>query len=516
MVIAEETTRDLSKYSLPVRILFDRLKEYPHPAQEVILLAKKLFILVTGGDQGGKSWVAAILWYMRWLVDMAQRQPCDYPSLCTGHSDGSKCETTLLYWLVGADYAQTTKEFEYITANLRIMGFNPKVTGQINPGHIQLFQIGPDGQTLLDKPILRIETKSATDNYQLSRDRPHGQIGCEAGMLDIRTYERMRGRTAPARGWMFLIGSIEKAQPWYPQLRRLWAHGFEDRISFMLPSPENLFLFPGGYNDKAILDLKRDSSDDWFMERIMGQDAPPEGLVFKDFSPDIHIRDVVYIPGEKVYMANDPGYGRSSAHSIVVYHRINGQLQGFDEIYEQGLVTSEIIDICKKREWWREEKVLISDPSYKDAHHSMGSVAEVWINDASLYAGGTKVRINEGTDRLKSIMKPDPINGKPGIVWNPICKGILSEFGAVPSPLSDKFEPYRWKLDSSGQVVGNTPFDQFNHSIKATIYLIVDLFGSGFSEKSKAGKMNRRGGTNGRYNTARHRKDVEKLILGKR
>ena len=512
MVVAETETKH--KYPLPVRILFDRLKEYPHPGQEKILLAKYLFILVTGGDQGGKSWTAAILFFIRWLEDMAQRQPCEYPSLCNGHPDGTKCEATLLYWLVGADYMQTTKEFEYILNNLRIMGFNPDPSKNVNPGHINLFQVGPDGQTLLDKPILRIETKSATDNYQLSRDRPHGQIGCEAGMLDIRTYERMRGRTAPARGWMFLIGSIEKAQPWYPQLRRLWAHGFEDRISFMLPSPENLFLYPMGYNDPAILALKKDASDDWFMERIMGQDAPPEGLVFKDFSPDIHIRDVKYIPGEKVYLANDPGYGRSSAHAIVVYHRIDGQLQGFDEIYEQGLTTKEIITICKKREWWKEEKVLVSDPHYKDAHHSMGSVAEEWQKEASLYASGTKVQINHGTDRLKSIMKPDPINGRPGIVWSPECKGILSEYGAVPSPITGLFTPYRWRISSSGEIVGNTPHDEYNHSIKATIYLIVDLFGSWYRENAKAGKMSRRGGS--RFSFARHKRDVEKLILGRK
>ena len=157
----------------------------------------------------------------------------------------------------------------------------------------------------------------------------------------------------------------------------------------------------------------------------------------------------------------------------------------------------------------------MSDPHYKDAHHSMGSVAEEWQKPpAELYASGTKVQINHGTDRLKSIMKPDPINGRPGIVWSPECKGILSEFGAVPSPITKLFTPYRWRLSSSGEVVGNTPHDEYNHSIKASIYLIVDLFGSGFSEKSGTGKMSRRGGS--RFSTSRHKRDIEKLILGKK
>ena len=80
---------------------------------------------------------------------------------------------------------------------------------------------------------------------------------------------------------------------------------------------------------------------------------------------------------------------------------------------------------------------------------------------------------------MKTFLKHDPTN-VPRIVFNPRCKGILSEFGAGTSPFPQfegQIRAYRWKTDRDGNVVGETPDDRYNHAIKAVTYGLVEAFG---------------------------------------
>ena len=65
------------------------------------------------------------------------------------------------------------------------------------------------------------------------------------------------------------------------------------------------------------------------------------------------------------------------------------------------------------------------------------------------------------------------------MVISPYCTGVLSEFGAAPSPFDGQTRAYRWKTDRDGNIVGNTPDDKNNHAIKALIYGIVENYGYG-------------------------------------
>ena len=76
-------------------------------------------------------------------------------------------------------------------------------------------------------------------------------------------------------------------------------------------------------------------------------------------------------------------------------------------------------------------------------------------------------------------MKPDPVSNAPKIVFNRACKGILSEFGSIPSPIDGQTRAYRWRMDRDGNIVGDTPADKNNHGVKAVVYGLVDKFGYG-------------------------------------
>ena len=107
------------------------------------------------------------------------------------------------------------------------------------------------------------------------------------------------------------------------------------------------------------------------------------------------------------------------------------------------------------------------------------------------YLDAEKIRINDGTERLKSFLKPDPLSKEPNIIINSTCQGVLSEFGAAASPFDGQTRTYSWKTDREGNIVGQTPEDKNNHGIKALIYGLVDRYGYSYIEDRDRIKVKR-------------------------
>jgi len=426
--------------------LFQKVGYAPTREQQVILDSPYRFNLVAGGEQAGKSLVAAKYLLSR-FADTEERG---------------------LYWLVAADYERTRAEFEYLMADFSALGILKEASKRVDPGHLTL----ADGT--------RIETKSAKDPRTLAMRAPNGIIGCEASQLDLETFFRLRGRCAPKRGWMFLSGTFEGSLGWYPQMFTAWANGADKEArAYSLPSYTNVHLYPGGATDPEILRLKEVSSDDFFMERIEGKPSPPKGLVFPEFRPDLHISEVEYEEGDPVHLWMDPGY--AGAYAVEVVQVRGEQICVIDEIYEQGLVTDDLIDIAQGRPWWQDVRFGVIDIAGTQ-HQAMAAPAEVWLEKTGLYLSSQKIRINEGTERLKGWLKVNPATHAPRIVFSPKCAGILSEFGSAPNPFDGQTKAYRWKTDREGNIVGDIPEDKNNHGVKAVIYGLIDRFGYGYIE----------------------------------
>ena len=420
--------------------LYEKAGFIPTDEQRVILESDRRFTLVAGGEQAGKSMIASKFLLKRVF----------------------ETEGKGLYWLVAADYGRTRAEFEYLIEDFARLGLLKKASKRVDPGRIEL----SDGTI--------IETKSAKDPRTLAMRAPNGIIGCEASQLDLESYYRIRGRCAPKAAWMFLSGTFEGSLGWYPSLFQAWKYGEGDEKSFSLPSYTNKHLYPGGKNDPEIQKLKNEASDAFFMERIEGIPSPPRGVVFQEFRTDKHVSETaVYVPEEPVHLWIDPGY--AGGYAVEAIQMIDDQVRIIDEVYEQSLITEEIINICQNREWWSDVKFGVIDVAGYQ-HQAMAAPAEVWMNETGLFLDSEKVKINDGTEKLKSMLKLAP-NGEPRLIVNKQCKGILSEFGAAPNPFNGQTLVYRWKVDRDGNVVGNQPEDKYNHGVKAVIYGLINHFG---------------------------------------
>ena len=439
-----------------IDFLYDKIGFAPTELQKPILESRKRFTLVAGGEQAGKSMVASKYLIGRFLEN-------DEPGL---------------YWLVAADYERTRAEFEYLVEDFASMGLLKEASKRVDPGRIILAD------------DTRIETKSAKDPRTLAMRAPNGIIGCEASQLDLETFHRLRGRCAPKRGWMFLGGTFEGSLGWYPQMYQAWQHSSNvEEQSFSLPSYSNQYLYPGGRQDPEILSLEKVSSDDFFMERIEGIPSPPKGMVFSEIRPDLHVQDVEYEPDIPVHLWIDPGY--AEAYAVEVIQVVNDQIRVIDEIYERDLITDEIIEIAQSKVWWKDAKFGVIDIAGTQ-HQAMAAPAEVWMEKTGIYFDSQKIKISDGTERLKAFLKTDPIEQRePRIVFNPKCEGILSEFGIQPNPFDGQTRAYRWKMDRDGTIVGETPEDRYNHGIKAVTYGLINRYGYGYIADSKTIKVRR-------------------------
>lgn len=440
--------------------------------QAAILRCRKRFKAVSGGEQGGKSLESCADFSVHLFEDRAKRPG-----------------EPLLYWLVAADYERTRAEFAYLGEFLEKLGMPVESSKRVDPGVIEVRYPGQS------KYAIRIETKSAKDPRTLSMFAPNGIIICEASQVDLETYFKCQTRLGPKRGWLHMAGTYEGWLGWYPGLIAGWAHGGKDEQSFQLPAPTNKHIYPGGMDDPEIQRMKREMPDDFFNERIMGVAAPPRGRVFTEFRPDIHIRDVEYDPELPLVICDDPGYGH--AHAILMFQVAKGgQVQVNDEIYERGIITEDLIAILMKRDWWKNpDKKLVIDPNYAKQHQGSRSMAEIWMLKAQLPAFGTKVKVSEGVDRLKSFLKWDALTGAPGIVFSPRCKGVLSELGAWANPLDSQAHVYSWKLDSEGNIAGEDPEPRWNDGLSAIMYGLVERFGLITTESSGHFIMRHHGGS---------------------
>jgi len=398
--------------------------------------------LVAGGERAGKSLSASMELISHWALDMVAHK-----------------KKNALYWLIGRDYEGCRGEWEHLVRNfmkLELLAVAP--TKDIDPGEMIL----QDGT--------RILTKSSKYPEKIAVMAPDGILLCEAAQIDYDVFLRARGRLAEKRGWLVMSGTFEQERyiSWYRELYELGqSQNILELKSFSMPTWGNLITFPGGRNDSEILAQERGMTAERFTERFGGIPCPVTGRVMTDFANAIHVREYPFNPNLPVEIAVDPGY--AGAYAILAIQDYGEHLVIFDEIYVQGVVTEDIILMVKKKPWWGAVIGGAIDIAGRQ-HQAMEAPVEIWLKRANISLRSKKMRIEDGIDLLRTHFKQHPVTGKPGVMIDPRCCGIIAECGGGKSPVEDGG---MWMRDK------NTlkPLDKNNHALKALAYYLVDKFG---------------------------------------
>ena len=439
MITLTKPTRSAEDINHDINVILDSLGHKLSPEQEAIVYCTSREVLGGGGERAGKSFVAS-----------------DYLNVRFWEGD--------LYWIAGKDYDRCHAEFEYTAKAMQKMS-------AVRSENIHTPKSGEWSMKLETGCI--IKTWSLKDWLKVGSEAPNGIIVCEVAQITLQEYKRLCDRTAEKRGWVCGTGTFEGSLGWYPETWKLYQLAGQQGKSFSLPSWSNKVIYPGGYEDEEIQRLKANNTEDYFNERFAGIPSPPHGLVFPEFRYLTHVRDLP-ITDAPIFLWIDPGY--AGAYAVEVIQMVGDTVCVVDEVYEQGLVTEQIIDVCMQKSWWSKVEGLVGDVASLQ-HQAMPAVAEIWEDKTKMVMQTNRVAEDAGRERLHTFLTVNPIDHQPRLLVDPKCTGILSEFGVCPNPFSGEAEPYKWKENRIGKVQGTAPENKNNHGIKAVIYGLVNQFG---------------------------------------
>lgn len=420
------------------RVIWEAVEYVPTKEQLEVHDSEARIKLVVGGEGSGKSYVTA----MEGLLAIPRVN---------------------LIWVAGNEYGDTIKEYDYLTEWMTKTGLLVSHKGSIeNPPWFIKAASGCE-----------IVAKAVKDPIKIGAESPDLVLVCEAARIDYLAYLRLRGRIARNRGKMLLSGTLEDSLSWYPEFALRWSGANpEDARSFSVPTWANLYKYPLGRQDPEILKLEAETPHDIFLERYAGQVCKPSNLVIPDFQNSVHVQEYIkFNPDLNVEIAVDPGYG--GAYAVLAIQKFEDKLYVIDEVYLQGYVTEDIIEICKQKEWWKKVTGGVIDIAARQ-HQAMPAPVEVWTSRAKIHLRSKKISEEQGIDALRTKLHVNPIKGHAGMYFSPLCAGVISEMGGGKSPIHGAGA---WLRDKNL----SRPIDKYNHSCKALIYYIVDL--EGYTEK---------------------------------
>lgn len=407
-----------------------------------------LALLLTGGIRSGKS-------------DYAAKE---------GYSWHPWVKNDLI-WYQGPDYEQTRQEMRYIFNMLDRVGLVADASMPNAPGPWMI----------KSKLGCEFATKSSTDPEKLAGRAPGLVVMTEAGQQPFEAYQRAIERLAETGGKLLMTGTLEQSQPWYAEyFTKFQSKNEECGRSLNMPTSSNVFVFPGGEDDPKLLRMRASLPDDVYQARFLGIPKKPAGIVHPEYLVTLHgniaawpvpyldVLAAVRDGRAPLALAIDPA---NHCYAAEFYARLEVEGEpyffGLDEIYEKGKTSDDIIEIAQNKSLWKYVDHLVLDIAAKQ-HHGNKSVSDVWRAKVGLTQHQKKLGIIDGINRCRSLMRVDPLTGKPRF-W--------SNSNKQPGLNKELTEGYRWLVDSDGNPVGKTPIDRNNDACKATAYYLFDEMG---------------------------------------
>jgi hypothetical protein len=206
-------------------------------------------------------------------------------------------------WIVAPKYVLGEKEFRVVWNDFKKLGLlkGCRTHYNIHQGRMDIHF--PEVNSLL-------EVKSA--------DRPDGLVGegidhvcmSEAAKHNRSTWEMyIRPALSDKRGSADFV-STPQGFNWYKGMYDIGADKvrFEDYQAWKFPSWENRFVYPGGFDDPEIQEIKARVSEMWFKQEIAAEFTSFEGQIYPEFNPDVHVRKFEYNTAYKNWWGLDFGY----------------------------------------------------------------------------------------------------------------------------------------------------------------------------------------------------------------
>jgi hypothetical protein len=382
------------------------------PEWQEVIYDDSYAIVAMGGEGAAKSFHAGLL------------------IVCHLFYDPIVAEDAKLYWIVGADFEDAQKEFRYVHDFLSDLDYIEKKS---MPGDktSQWWLVTKGGQ--------RIETISAYDPTKIAREDPQGVVGAEFTRMSREAFDRCIGRTnrrMNKHSWGFYSGSYETSLGWLPDMvKQISGPNQLNMRAFRIPSWANLYYYPGGRQDPAILLEEQRTSPSRFMERFGAEPQPPQGIIFSEFRNTTHVDPYLKYDTEyPVYVFIDPG---DTVYCVLFIQLIDGEVRVLEEIYVAHWTHSQVINEVKNKVGWPLVTGGAIDVAAKQAHMGLPRPIVEWRKDTGITLSAKRYPIEDSIDIVRLALAINPRTNRPRFRVHPSCTGIISEMGGGSSPVED-------------------------------------------------------------------------------
>lgn len=324
-----------------------------------------------------------------------------------------------------------------------------------------------------------IECRSEENPDQLIGEGLDLIVCAEAARLKHRTWDQyLRPALADRRG-AALLTSTPRGFNWFfdffnrGQAGELYEPGWE---SWQIPSRENPLL-----SDEEIEQARRTSTPEAFAQEWEAKFISYGGLVFPEFSYDVHVRAHHFNPLLRTALWIDPGVAAPYA-CLLVQITPDEEIRVLDEIYRTQRTSAAII--AEAEEKWggyildhennpRTDLEVVIDKAAAEA-------AATW-RLRGYRAGGEKPTIKKGIEVHHMFLR-DPLRSEgydtvPRITFDPKAINCIKEHGQYHYP-----DEVRKRVETNPSEL---PVDVDNHTIDALRYGEYNTFPALFNEDPK-------------------------------
>lgn len=232
---------------------------------------------------------------------------------------------------------------------------------------------------------------------------------------------------------------------------------FPEYSSARYPSWTNSVVFPGGYDDPEIQEIKANTSDIFFGQEIAAEFTAFEGMIYPEFRDNIHVRSFEYKPEWNNWLTLDFGYTDpfvaldvmiDASDRVWVWREY---MQSYKSTHEHGL-------ILKNRENPEGYHVdgIAADPRGADEIATL-----TWVLGGILH---NPVGWELGIEAIKRALKVRE-DGLPGLIIHPQCKTLIAQMKQLRS-----------KGSKEGHNEKKGQHDYFDHGPDALRYFFNEYF----------------------------------------
>jgi len=211
-------------------------------------------------------------------------------------------------------------------------------------------------------------------------------------------------------------------------------------------SPENTFL-PKGY----VADLRANYTGEFAAQEIEGDFVAFEGLVYPEFSREIHVQEKDVGAASGLHRSIDFGYTNPF---VCLWGATDedGRLHIYDEHYRPKMLIKEHAGVIKAR-----PGVF----GFTVADHDAQDVAE--LGAVGISSRPAQKDVIRGIQKLKARLAVQP-DGRPRLTVSPRCSNTIREFGS-----------YRWGETKEGRNEKEEPVKENDHAMDALRYMVMEL-----------------------------------------